>query len=78
MGGAAGHMNHPFDLGWVNTGNDLLDFFERAATFVEKEGAGAVKIDGETITDPGHLVTLGEGKQARLSLGKKKHAIIRA
>ena len=43
-----------------------------------KLAEGAVKIDGETITDPGHLVTLGEGEQARLSLGKKKHAIIRA
>ena len=34
MGGAAGHMSHPFDLGWVATGADLLDFFEKAATFV--------------------------------------------
>ena len=33
MGGAAGHMNHPFDLSWVNTGDDLIDFFERAKTF---------------------------------------------
>ena len=30
MGGAAGHMNHPFDLGWVNSGNDLIDFFVTA------------------------------------------------
>ena len=29
MGGAAGHMSHPFDLGWVNTGPDLIDFFDR-------------------------------------------------
>ena len=27
MGGAAGHMNHPFDLGWVNSGSELIDFF---------------------------------------------------
>ena len=50
MGGAAGHMNHPFDLGWVNTGNDLIDFFGRAKTFVEKKGAGAVKIDGVNVS----------------------------
>ena len=50
MGGAAGHMSHPFDLGWVNTGSDLLDFFERAKTFVEKKGAGAVKIDGVNVS----------------------------
>ena len=46
MGGAAGHMNHPFDLSWVNDGNDLLDFFERAKLYVDKAGAGSVKIDG--------------------------------
>ena len=50
MGGAAGHMNHPFDLGWVSTGNDLIDFFDRAKTFVEKRGAGAVKIDGVNVS----------------------------
>jgi cytidyltransferase-like protein len=50
MGGAAGHMNHPFDLGWVNTGNDLIDFFDRAKTFVDKKGAGAVKIDGVNVS----------------------------
>ena len=50
MGGAAGHMNHPFDLGWVNTGNDLIDFFEKSKTFVDKKGAGAVKIDGVNVS----------------------------
>ena len=50
MGGAAGHMAHPFDLSWVNTGSDLLDFFDRAKTFVEKTGAGAVKIDGVNVS----------------------------
>ncbi len=50
MGGAAGHMAHPFDLSWVNSGSDLLDFFDRAKTFVEKKGAGAVKIDGVNVS----------------------------
>ena len=50
MGGAAGHMAHPFDLGWVNTGSDLLDFFERAKTYLEKQGAGSVKIDGVNVS----------------------------
>ena len=50
MGGAAGHMAHPFDLNWVDTGSDLLDFFERAKTFVDKKGAGAVKIDGVNVS----------------------------
>ena len=50
MGGAAGHMAHPFDLSWVDTGNNLIDFFEKAKTFVEKKGAGAVKIDGVNVS----------------------------
>ena len=50
MGGAAGHMAHPFDLSWVSSGPDLLDFFDRAKTFVEKKGAGAVKIDGVNVS----------------------------
>jgi len=50
MGGAAGHMSHPFDLGWVDNGNNLIDFFEKAKTFVDKKGAGAVKIDGVNVS----------------------------
>jgi len=67
MGGAAGHMNHPFDLGWVDTGNDLIDFFEKAKTFVEKKGAAAVKIDGVNVsfkvveTPSGHEFAVDRG-----------------
>jgi len=50
MGGAAGHMSHPFDLNSVDTGNDLLNFFEKAKKFVEKQDAGAVKIDGVNVS----------------------------
>ncbi|MEZ5682478.1 MAG: tyrosine--tRNA ligase [Erythrobacter sp.] len=42
-----------------------------------KLAEGAVKLDGETITDPGHLVEVGAGVEIKLSLGKKKHAILR-
>ena len=41
-----------------------------------KLAEGAVKLDGETIGDPGHLIIVPEGHQAKLSLGKKKHAIL--
>jgi len=67
MGGAAGHMSHPFDLGWVNTGSDLIDFFEKAKTYVEKKGAGAVKIDGVNVsfkvveTPAGHEFAVDRG-----------------
>ncbi len=42
-----------------------------------KLAEGAVRLDGVTLDDVGHLLTLAPGKEARLSLGKKKHAIIR-
>ncbi|MBU1254060.1 tyrosine--tRNA ligase [Qipengyuania sp. DY56-A-20] len=42
-----------------------------------KLAEGAVKLDGVTMDDVGHLLTLPPGAEARLSLGKKKHAIIR-
>ena len=45
MGGAAGHMAHPYDLAWVNTGADLLRFFELA-----KDVEGTVKIDGVNVS----------------------------
>jgi tyrosyl-tRNA synthetase len=42
-----------------------------------KIAEGAVKIDGETVSDPGLLISLGSGEERRLSLGKKKHGILR-
>ena len=42
-----------------------------------KLAEGAVKLDGETVTDPGYLVSVAAGTEAKLSLGKKKHAVIR-
>jgi len=45
MGGAAGHMNHPFDIDWVNTGEDLIDFFLDAAEHLQ-EKPGSIKWDG--------------------------------
>jgi cytidyltransferase-like protein len=71
MGGAAGHMNHPFDLGWVNTGSDLLDFFDKAQTFVEKKGAGAVKIDGVNVSFK--VVGDDERKQFAVDRGSLKN-----
>ena len=41
-----------------------------------KLAEGAVKLDGETITDPAHLVLPSEGQTLRLSLGKKRHALV--
>ncbi|TMM49871.1 tyrosine--tRNA ligase [Qipengyuania marisflavi] len=42
-----------------------------------KLAEGAVKLDGQPVSDPGQLITLAVGDEAKLSLGKKKHAILR-
>ncbi|MBU1756580.1 MAG: tyrosine--tRNA ligase [Alphaproteobacteria bacterium] len=42
-----------------------------------KLAEGAVKLDGASVDDVGYLLQLAPGTEARLSLGKKKHAIIR-
>ena len=42
-----------------------------------KLAEGAVRLEGETITDPAHLVLPGEGETLRLSLGKKRHALVK-
>jgi tyrosyl-tRNA synthetase len=41
-----------------------------------KLAEGAVKLEGETITDPAFLVLPDEGANLRLSLGKKRHALV--
>ncbi|WP_271438754.1 tyrosine--tRNA ligase [Pontixanthobacter luteolus] len=41
-----------------------------------KIAEGAVKLDDVVIGDPGHLVEVADGKEMKLSLGKKKHGII--
>ncbi len=42
-----------------------------------KLAENAVKLEGETITDPATLVLPAEGETLRLSLGKKRHALVR-
>jgi tyrosyl-tRNA synthetase len=41
-----------------------------------KLAEGAVKLEGETVTDPAQLVLPEEGQTFRLSLGKKRHALV--
>ncbi|PLK23573.1 tyrosine--tRNA ligase [Porphyrobacter sp. TH134] len=41
-----------------------------------KLAESAIKLDGAIITDPAYLVQPGEGETLRLSLGKKRHALI--
>ncbi|WP_260921772.1 tyrosine--tRNA ligase [Novosphingobium sp. 9] len=42
-----------------------------------KIGEGAVKLDDEVMSDPNFLITITPGNTSKLSLGKKKHGIIK-
>ena len=60
-------------IGAVLTG---LGFTASGKDAKRKLAEGAVKIDDVVITDPGHVVHPDENQSVRLSLGKKKHAVI--
>ena len=51
MGGAAGHMRHPFDLQSVQSGNDLIQIFEDLKSYVQVAAQDVnVKIDGVNVS----------------------------
>ncbi|MBX7526760.1 tyrosine--tRNA ligase [Qipengyuania vesicularis] len=80
-GGGAGEDLPAIDVGpeGMRIGAVLtaLGFTASNGEAKRKLAEGAVKIDGEAVSDPGHLVEVAEGSELKLSLGKKKHAIIR-
>jgi tyrosyl-tRNA synthetase len=43
-----------------------------------KIAEGAVRIDDESVSDPGFLVKLQPGSEIKLSLGRKRHGILRS
>ena len=69
MGGAAGHMAHPFDLPRVKTGSKLIEFFEEATEYLSKN-AGAVKIDGTNVSFK--LIDGRNGKEFAVDRGSLK------
>ena len=51
MGGAAGHMRHPFDLQRVQSGDDLIQIFEDLKSYVQIAAQDVnVKIDGVNVS----------------------------
>ena len=54
-----------------------LGFAASGGEAKRKLAEGAVRLDGAVISDPGHEICLASGMEARLSLGKKRHAILR-
>ena len=43
-----------------------------------KIAEGAVKLDDEVVTDPNLLIVIAPGATRKLSLGRKKHGVLRA
>ncbi|MEP2234864.1 MAG: tyrosine--tRNA ligase [Alteripontixanthobacter sp.] len=60
-------------IGAVLTG---LGFAASGKEAKRKLAEGAVKLDDAVIRDPGHMVAAPQNGEIRLSLGKKKHAIL--
>jgi hypothetical protein len=66
MGGAAGHMAHPFDLPTVRNGKDLIKFFDEASEYLS-ENESSVKIDGVNVSFK--LVDGPNGKEFAMDRG---------
>ena len=49
-GGAAGHMAHPFDLDYVKTGQDLLNFFTDKVPAYLETNVPSIKTDGTNVS----------------------------
>ena len=69
MGGAAGHMNHPFDCPEVKTGQDLINFFDNVIINLNPENS-SVKLDGINVSFK--LVDGPEGKEFAVDRGSMK------
>ena len=54
-----------------------LGFTASGGEAKRKIAEGAVRIDDEPVTDAGHLVLVEPGTERKLSLGRKRHAILR-
>lgn len=67
-GGAAGHMDHPFDLPNANTGKDLIKIFQNVILSL-KSNPSSVKIDG--INCSLKLINGEAGKEFAMDQGAK-------
>ena len=50
MGGAAGHMKHPFEVPGVKTGPEMLAIIEKVKDYLEADGLADTKIDGTNVS----------------------------
>ena len=68
-GGAGGHMDHPFDLPNVKTGDDLIELFNNTVNFLKVEPA-VLKIDGINLSV--RLITTGVKTEFAIDRGTNK------
>ena len=68
-GGAGGHMDHPFDLPNVKTGDDLIELFNNTVNFLKAEPA-VLKIDGINLSV--RLITTGVKTEFAIDRGTNK------
>ena len=68
-GGAGGHMDHPFDLPNVTTGDDLIELFNNTVNFLKAEPA-VLKIDGINLSV--RLITTGIKTEFAIDRGTNK------
>ena len=55
-----------------------LGFTQSNGEAKRKIAEGAVKIDDQPVKDPSFIVIITDGESKKLSLGKKKHAVLTA
>ncbi|MCB2088919.1 MAG: tyrosine--tRNA ligase [Sphingomonadaceae bacterium] len=81
-GGGAGEDLPTLSLGAegmrINAILTAIGFTQSNGEAKRKIAESAVKLDGETVSDPGQLVELAGDATIKLSLGKKKHGILTA
>ena len=71
------HLGGEFEqLRYRGGPGDEHSFPEERKAWERKLAEGAVKLEGETVSDPAQLVLPDEGQTLRLSLGKKRHALV--
>jgi len=61
-GGAAGHMQHPYEIPSIKTGDQLINFFNKALNLLKRQSA-SLKIDGINVSLK--LVNVGEPEKPR-------------
>ena len=77
MGGDLPVLDVPADGIRLGAALTAIGFTASNGEAKRKIAEGAVKLGDEAVVDPGHHIQLSAGEEIRISLGKKKHGILR-